>query len=192
MASFNTILEDVYTLTKRRDLEAYTKMAIKAATLKLHSRDFYPRDKFETGISFDTSSQVQSLEHALVIPRFRKWDYLRKSDANGTLGTFFSLLEPSDSLDRYNVNKENIAYLAGVYTHIRSSEVFQYLIAGCYRYPDTMETSYDSWIADEQPFAIIIESAKTIQSFVGNTEIVASLENAMLEQYAILNQYITA
>ena len=42
--TFAEILEEVYLITNRRDLEAQTKSAIKKATLKAHQSDFYYRD----------------------------------------------------------------------------------------------------------------------------------------------------
>ena len=70
MASFTSLLNDVYTITNRPDLIAETKLAVKQATLKMHQSDYYPKDLFETGIAwnphicgseFDIPSSLYSL-----------------------------------------------------------------------------------------------------------------------------------
>ena len=60
MATFTELCNDVYTMTKRPDLVAETKLAVKAATLKAHQSDFYPKDIYETGIQFSRSEEHTS------------------------------------------------------------------------------------------------------------------------------------
>lgn len=51
MASLNSLVSDVYTLTNRPDLVAETALAVKKATLKMHHVDFFARDIWESGIT---------------------------------------------------------------------------------------------------------------------------------------------
>lgn len=170
MASFTSLLNDIYKLTKRSDLVEDTKLALQGATLRVHGRDFYTPDHYETGVVFTSENTLQQLDHTVVIPRFRHPDYIRKSDANSTLGSFFNFLTPGQSVNRYNINKENIAYLSGSVINLRSSTSFQYAIVGCWRYPDVTEATYSSWIADTFPYIIHLEAAREIAASVGDVE----------------------
>ena len=55
MTTLTDLCADVYTITNRPDLINETKLAVKAATLKMHQSDYYYRDLLEQGITFDTS-----------------------------------------------------------------------------------------------------------------------------------------
>ena len=173
MASFTSLLNDIYGLTKRPDLVTDTKLALKGATLKVHSRDFYTKDHYEVGLAFSSETTIQQFTPTNSVPLFRHIDYLRKSDVNLTLGNFFSFLTPEQSLDRYQVNKEDVAYASGNVINIRSSTAFQYAILGCWVYPNITEDAYSSWIADTLPFIIELEAAREIASSTGDVEAAA-------------------
>ena len=192
MATFSEILADVYTLTKRSDLVAETKLAIKSATLKLHSRDYFPRDIYETGIVFSSADFTQTIEYSTLIPRFRQLKYIRKTDSAGELGAFLTILTPALSLDRYNVNRDDVVYLAGSELKIRSSTSLQYAILGCYLYPNLEESTYSSWIAVAQPYLIILEAARIVLQGIGADSTARLLESQIAEHYAILDQYISS
>lgn len=68
----------VYNLTNRPDLVNETFTAIQAATLKAHQSDYYYKDLFETGLSFDTADYTQTLQYRNVIPLWRSLKYIRK------------------------------------------------------------------------------------------------------------------
>ena len=97
MASFNDLCNDVYTITNRADLVGETKLAVRAATLKLHQSDFYSRDLFETGIQFPTADYTQSFDPKTVVPLYRSLKYVRRYDNSGTGGAanFFDILTPN-------------------------------------------------------------------------------------------------
>jgi len=91
MASLSSLISDVYILTNRPDLVAETELAVKKATLKLHHVDFFKKDLFETGITWNPVAYIQSLEYKNIHPRWRKLDYLRKYE-DSIPGTFFTML----------------------------------------------------------------------------------------------------
>ena len=62
MASLNSLMTDVMTITNRADLIAETKLAVKQATLKMHQVDYFPKDIFETGIAWNPKP-LFSLSH---------------------------------------------------------------------------------------------------------------------------------
>jgi hypothetical protein len=187
MASFSSLLNDVYTITNRPDLIAETKLAVKQATLKMHHSDYYPKDIFETGLSWDPVSFTQSLAYKTLIPRWRTFKYLRKY-SDSLPGTFFSLLSVEESLDRYMINRDNICYVAGDMLEIRSSTQDSYMLLGCYLHPDITEEGYTSWIADEHPFAIISDAAATVFKMIGFDEQAAYMKQNVTEQVALLRQ----
>ena len=187
MASFSSLLTDVYTITNRPDLVAETKLAVRQATLKMHHSDHYPKDIFETGISWNPVAFTQSLQYKNLVPRWRGFKYLRKY-SDGVPGAFFELLTPEASLDRYAINKDNICYLAGDMLEIRSSTEDTYMLLGCYLHPDVTETGYTSWIADEHPFAIVSDAAASIFKMIGFDEQAAYMKQTVTEQVALLRQ----
>lgn len=191
MATFNELISDVYTITNRPDLVNETKLAVKAATLKAHKSDFYPKDIYEVGISWDDPAFIQSLEYRTLIPRWRAFKYLRKYSDNAA-STFFTLLTPEQTLDAYSVSKENICYLAGEMLEIRSSTEDTYMILSCYLNPKLDENDFQSWIALDSPYAIVFEAARQIYKQIGWDEQATQIKQEVAEQYQILKQEITA
>ena len=162
---------EVYTLTNRPDLVTETLAAVRSATLKLHQIDYFYKDLYETGVSFSTAAYQQQLEYRTLLPRWRSLKYLRKTDVSGsdTLG-FFEIIVPENVLDDYNLNRDNVAYVAGAVVQMRSSTQFQYIILGCYLQPDITVATYTSWIALDHPYAIVWEAAATVFKMIGDTE----------------------
>lgn len=194
MSVFSDLVTDVYALTNRPDLEAMTKLAIRAATLKAHQTDYYPKDLYETGIEWNPTAFVQSLEYRTTVPRWRAFKYLRKFDATtspGTPGRHFALIEPESILDDYEVHKENTCYLAGEFLQIRSDTKDKNMLLGCYRNPDTVEATYSSWIALDHRMAIIYGAAGIVAKNTGYDEAKVDLDNLLREEYTLLKQEVT-
>lgn len=189
MATFTELLSDVYVLTNRPDLVAETKLAVKAATLKAHQSDFYPKDLFEVAIEWPAPAYIQSLEYRTLIPRWRAFKYLRKYQ-DGVPGTFISLLTPEQTLDRYNVNREDVCYLAGEVIEIRSSTQDTHHILGCYINPILDEGTFTSWIAVDHPYAIVYEAARSVYKAIGWDEQAQSMRQEVAEQYMLLKQEV--
>ena len=61
MATFAELVADVKILTNRPDLDAEIKLAVKAATLKAHHTDFYPKDLYGVAIQWTPVGFLQSL-----------------------------------------------------------------------------------------------------------------------------------
>jgi hypothetical protein len=66
MATFSELCSEVHTLTNRPDLVNETKLAVKAATLKLHQKDFFYKDISEQGVSFSPSQISRSEVHSQI------------------------------------------------------------------------------------------------------------------------------
>ena len=189
MATFAELVSDVYTLTNRPDLVAETKLAVKAATLKAHQSDFYPKDLFETGITWSDPAYIQSIDYRALIPRWRAFKYLRKY-SNGMPGDFIKMLTPEQVLDSYGYQKADICYIAGEMLEIRSSTEDAYMIIACYVNPITDENNFSSWIALDHPYAISYEAARSIFKQIGFDEQASSIKQEVMEQYQILKQEV--
>lgn len=185
MATLAELISSVYTVTNRDDLVNETKLAVKAATLKAHGTDFYPKDLYETGIAWATPAYVQSLDYRLLVPRWRAFKFLRKY-SDSAAGDFFQLLTPDQILDSYGIQKQDICYVAGSMLEIRSSTQDTNMLLGCYLHPDTNDATYTSWIAVEQPYAIIFEAARLIFKMTGQLDTASTFNNEVVEQYAEL------
>lgn len=186
-AAFTALMNDVYALTKRPDLVAETTYAIKAATLKAHKSDFYPKDIVETGVAFETSSYLQTLAHKELFPLWRAVAYARKATP-ADVGAFFEVLTPQDILDSYGVEKTNICYLAGSSFQFRSSDNFQYILLGYYSDPVIDPELYSSWIAQEQSPLIVYDAAATIFKTIGYDEQNAAYRDMVSTEIALLKQ----
>jgi hypothetical protein len=172
MADFNSLIADVITLTNHPELVAETTLAVKAATLKMHKTDFYFKDLFETGIIFDTADYLQTLTYRTLFPQYRSLKYIRKYDGSttpGTPGKFFEIITTDEVLDSYKIQRADVAYIAGSVIQMRSSTADKYCMMGVYIDPIiTDSATYNSWIAIEQPYAIIFEAAALIYGLLEN------------------------
>lgn len=191
-AAFTALLGEVYTITNRPDLEAETSMAVRAATLKLHHIDFFPRDLVEQHVVFDAADYFQVLAYKDLFARFRALSYARKYE-NGDATQFLKVITPTDLFDGYGYTKENVCYLAGEVIQIRSHTEISELLVGYYQNPLTVPDDYSSWINDLYPFAIITEAAAAVFKMIGKDE-----ENSLYRQMAaehaqiVRNSNITA
>ena len=187
MTTFTDLLADVYTITNRPDLVAETKLAVRQATLRAHQLDFFPKDIFESGLTFPTSDYYQSLDYRSALPTYRAMKYMRKYDAvNLAPGKFLSAITPEQLMDRYNVEQVDIYYQAGSVIQIKTYEQNQYFLFGCYVNPDTTETGYTSWIALDQPTAITIPAAASVFKMIGFDEQAQTFNALSAQEYAIL------
>lgn len=168
-AAFTALTTDVYALTKRADLTAETDFAVRAATLKLHQMDFYPKDMYESKVNFTVADYFQTINYRTLYPRFRSLAYLRKWESNAAT-EFLKLLSPDNVLDSYGVAKENVAYMAGDVIQVRSNTQITDVLIGMYLNPITDPDSYVSWIATQHPQAIVAEATATILRTIGWVE----------------------
>lgn len=161
---------EVITITKRPDRTAETLLAVRQATLALHQSDYFYKDMYETGISFSSSAYLQELEYRPILPLFRSLKYLRKSDSLGTPGAFFEVVQPESVLDGFGYQRTDICYAAGASIEIKSSTQFQYALLGCYLNPDITSVGFNSWIAIDHPYAIVMQAAEKVFKMTGKTE----------------------
>lgn len=185
--NFAELVSAVYSITNRPDRSAETSLAIQAATLKMHQTDFYAKDLHEVGVQFDAAAYLQQLDYKGLLPRWRQPKYLRKYDpATDTPGIFMTPLTPEAVLDGYGVEKTDIFYMAGVFMQIKSSTAIKDYLLGYYRHPDITLGGFSSWIAEEHPFAIVLDAAATVFKAIGKDEEAAAYRGLVPEQVAII------
>lgn len=170
------VMENAYLLTKRPDLVDVTRMAVKNATLKLHMSDFFHKDLFETGISFDETKYIHKLAIKELLPTFRTTSYLRKvavdaSSSTGYVGTtFLESVHPLYAKDDYQIDRTDVYYAAGQVINIRLSTQESRLLGGFYLYPNVSDELYESWIARENQEIISYDAAATVFKGIGFDE----------------------
>lgn len=183
-ATIASLTIDLYTITQRPDLVAMTQLHLKNALLKAHSADFYLKDLFETNFQFGTAASQYQLDYKALIPRWRTAKYITTVDPIAL--TVLRKLTPipiEKWIDGYGYQRDYIYYLAGTQLQIRCTDQPKVFGLGVYLYPDTTLAS-PSWIADEFPFAILYEAARTLFKSIGYDEQSASMEKLVAEARA--------
>lgn len=171
--NFEELTKEVIVITKRPDLLERIQGAVKAATLKMHHSDFYYRDIYEVAVEFSEEGILQNFIPTEVAPLFRKIKYVRfwNGGVDGTPGRFLENIQIENSNDQYGYIKSDVFYMAGQKLQIRTTSAVKHVLFGCYLHPViTPASSYKSWIADEYPYAIVYEAARTIFRSIGFQE----------------------
>ena len=185
--TFDELKEEVFLITNRIDLVSETESAIKSATLKAHKSDFYSKDIFETGIEFPSADFRQSLDYVTLLSNFRAFKYFRRvEDEFDDVGQFIEIISVDEVLDSYDINRVDIAYVAGRVLEIRASVEFSKALLGAYVYPIVRTGAYNSWVAEQFPFAIIHEAARRIFRSIGQMEEAAAQREFVAEEYTEL------
>lgn len=194
--TFTEIFNEVVSLTNHEEMVAEITSAIKAATLRMHQSDYYERDVAEARVILAPSTYADytfQFDYAATMARFRHIKYLRKwnpagNDPNtgastGAAGAFFKFLDPDNIVNGQNVEKTNVAYIAGRYLNIRSSTSLYTVLAGWYQNPFVTDTTkYLSWVADQVPYAIIFDAASIIFQMLAQQDQARKFDQLVMEQ----------
>jgi len=186
-AQLDDLIEDVYALTSREDLERETLLAVRMATLKMHQTDFYSKDIYETGIKFSQAGYRQSFEYVTQVPNLRAFKYFRRTENScGDGACDIEIITPEEILDSYGRQRSDVAYVAGSTLEIRSTVEFAYALLGCYVNPNVSKSGYCSWIASLFPHAIVNEAARVIFKTIGYDEQASVYERLVAESILVL------
>jgi len=193
-ALYNSLSTAVYDITKRPDLIQETILAIRKATMKLHMAELWKNDIAQVyplvtaGVG-DTYSYryTLTLNAATVFPRFRRVAFIKEYNAT-PLGyeIDFKELDMASLLDNYQLEKVNYWTQAGMGATIRSSKALTQVRVGYYRYPDINPITFESWIANQFPDAIIEEAIASIFEAVGKIDEARSYRNRFIENLHML------
>jgi len=176
-ATINSLKDDLLnSILKRPDLADMSTLHIKNAILKAHAADFWIRDLFETNFAFGAKDTVYTLYPETLIPRYRVVKYLNAIDpVTGFTIQPMKKIDVGQFLDGYNYIRDNSFYQAGNTLKIRVSAQYDTYGIGCFLFPDTTLT-VPSWIADQYPFAILYEAARTMYKIIGKADESRSME----------------
>ena len=175
MSLFSDIIsgsDGVYTLTNRPDLVMETALAVRQATLAAHRSDYFKKDIVELLISPGSASLFQ-LSISSLFANHRNFAYIRPYDSVGASPAPFFLesMKPDAILDEYLVEKTNVYYTAGDNLNIRLGSAYDSFLVGYYANPVlSPDSSYESWIARQQPAVIVIDAAKRVLEMIGYIE----------------------
>jgi hypothetical protein len=182
--TFDELCTEVQIIVKRPDLAERIQSAVRAATEKLHSLDFYYRDLIEVPVEFDREFCIQNFIPKEIVPRFRKAKYIRfwNGGVDGAAGVFLKAIQIEDAIDSYGYEKVNVFYMAGNMLQIRTNPAVLRVLFGAYIYPTvTPVASYSSWIAEDYPWGIVYEASRTIFRSISMAEEAASYERLTAE-----------
>lgn len=205
MTNYAALIQAVYVETGRPDLVNETAAAIVQAVVGLHARGRYLKDIKRARVVFDYASFIQELQID-GLPYFRNVAYCRvgtgqnvQSDGTYVAQTVPQLVPPNgypwgywnfpefeliEADDIWNVNgyeKINVAYQAGKSIYLKGGWEFQYLQLGYFSYPNTDITNnaanFDSWIADEYQYAVVLMAAANVYAKKGQNDLAAVINN---------------
>lgn len=188
--TFEEMKDEVISITRRPDLEAKVEAAIKAATLKAHQSDYFFNDLVEVAVEFDAARFIQNFRPKDILPRYRHAKYIRfweggaESSARATV--FLDHIQIEEAIDTYGYDKLNVFYFAGELLQIRTRCPVEHVLFGAYQHPIIVEETYNSWIAEEYPYAIVYEAARSIFLATAFQEQSAQMRALVQEEYGIL------
>lgn len=194
------MLADIYTITNRPDLIAETQLALRKATVKAHSADFWKGDiaivpKYILPTPIVDVTQPSSrfsinLADPANFPNLRKvayikeyinpagqvssavsgWDTLIANYGTSPRQRNYDECSPEAVIDDYGTERTNYWYQAGKQVSLRVYSPILYATFGYYAYPNATPTGYNSWIANEFPDLIVEEAASTVFRMIGKAD----------------------
>lgn len=155
MTTFAELETLVIGQTRRPEIPAVTKAAIKSATLRAHHADFFPRDLNTTLLTYTPSSTAILYDfpsiHATLV-RLRSLQFLQGIDAATSAPVENLEYRTADDLFDSDGNRRPHVYtLIGATLRIYPVQATGATNAFFFQNPDVTEAGYSSWIADTYP-----------------------------------------
>lgn len=167
--NFTEIEAEVTAWTKRADLAAQTRSAIRTATLFAHRSDNYWRDLIDgTLVPISAAEGVISAQDYL--PRFRELASLRPQAADGTLWRELEQRDVDDLMDDYRSARRHWFFGTSAGIRYNTEVLTPMLRVAYYADPDVNSATYNSWIADKYPDVIIKWATALMFKTMGNSE----------------------
>lgn len=160
--------------TRRPDVSAITKAAIKSATLRAHHVDFFPRDLVTSPLTYTPLSTAVFYDFTNIqntLTRLRSLKFVQSIEV-GT-GTPTENLEYRNADDIYDSDgnrRLSIYTLIGATLRIYPQSATGVASAYYFQNPDTAELTYDSWIADTYPDELAMWAAGIVFARTGFLE----------------------
>jgi hypothetical protein len=177
---FDSITTDVITLTNRPDLTAETQVAVRTATLSVHSFGAYPRDLCTMPVKLPNPAYMVSIDAQIQLPRLRGLSTIQAMDSSYNPLEYpeIEIVEIGAIRDsEYKTLKNNIAYIAGTAVNVRCDIMAYGFLVEFFQLPQVRREQYNSWIAQLAPDIIVYQAASIVLSTNGNEEKAKSYAN---------------
>lgn len=173
---WDEMLQDIYSLTNRDDLEAETAIALRTATSNAHLSANYPRDVTVTQVQLPNSSNQVAFDMPTLFPNCRGFLDIKPIDSSFNIlplyqNPLIEIVEMGDIYDpEYKNLRTNIAFVSGAQLVVRCPiQCWGYMIQWSVA-PQTRRELYNSWIAQMMPSAILYDAASIVLNTNGNEE----------------------
>lgn len=190
MPTWAELQGEVYAWTNRPTMVAETTAALKSAIRTVHKSGKFWRDLvLVTPTGLDTSAALQSLDiPAVVHPRMRQVAYVKIP----ATGEYLDAVTIDDQLDHNRLQKQNVYYGIGNSLVIRAVAPQDSYEIAAYTYPDMAFASSSAnstdWIYNEFQELVVLWSASTILSMIGEQEIKSRVDQLAQIMFADLIQ----
>lgn len=163
----------VNTSLRRPDVASLVETRVRSVVTELHSREFFPRDRYEEIIQIPTPG----VRTQITLPdRWRKFATLRPMDINQepmilckTDHQYFKKIDAGEMF-KNTINDVNVYYVAGNTFSILCEKEFPSLYVMYFKHPDVMDLSTRTWITDQYYQLIIDYVLASIWTSVGDTK----------------------
>lgn len=183
--TFDEILAEVNEWTKRPDLEASARSAIRTATLYYHRREKFWKDLITVTVGGMASGFIQQIDIADKLPNFRQLNGVRVTGYD----RFLEIVNANDLLDLDGYARTEIVFPAGTVLNVKCVSPVESLDITYWRDPIVSPSNlYVSWIAAEQPDLIIAAAAARVLAFDNESDLYRAAKVLEAEQWMQLIQ----
>lgn len=174
MTTFAEMQTLVESQTRRPEIPAVTQAAIRAATLRAHHTDFFPRDLANTFVTYTPSSSASYYDLPTIsatVTRLRTFQWVQSTELiTHVPQENLDYREISDLYTSDNVLRSSMYTILGdtlrIYPQIATGE----LSICYYQNPSISSTAYSSWIADTYPDELAMWAAGIVYARTGFAE----------------------
>ena len=187
MTTFAEMESLVTAQTRRPDVSAITKAAIKSATLRAHHVDFFPRDLATYNLTYTPLStsvlyDFPNIQNTLT--RLRSLKFVQSIDAvNSTPTEILSYRDADDIYDSDGNRRLSIYTLIGATLRIYPQSATGVATAYYFQNPDTAELTYSSWIADTYPEELAMWAAGIVFARTGFLEAAKEFQDTHVKAF---------
>jgi hypothetical protein len=173
MTTFAEMETLVAAQTRRPDISAVTKAAIKSATLRAHHTDFFPRDLQTAALTYTPLSTAIFYDFPNInntLTRLRSLKFVQSNEVTGTPTESLEYRTADDIYDSDGNRRLSIYTLIGATLRVYPQSATGYMTAYFYENPNTAEVGYSSWIADTYPDELAMWAAGIVFARTGFLE----------------------
>jgi len=189
MTTFAEMQTKVNDLTKRPELVALTKLAIRMATVRAHQVDFFSRDQRNILLTYTPYNSGEIYTDITTIystlPLMRTPDFIQILDA--TSGLPLEILEYvvdyKNFWDNEGCLKGSVFTLLGATLRFRSLSNTGKAQFYVYQNPSVDDVGYGSWIADMYPDEVAAWAAAIVWMRSGYQEIAKQMNSDIIEPF---------